>query len=166
MRIISAHIQFIYKTYKKTDVFISEDVPKGVGQLFRGWGRGGKREQRGDGWDACACCNSNSNSSRLRRGVTNICCHSSIEREECSSLLEVYQTTNPLEKRTTVAKTHSTAIKWIRRDPACSSVQCVVTVRKYGNVSIGDKKNFLMASTFLLPMLSSIDGIAKFHRIL
>ena len=22
-----AHIQFIYKTYKKTDVFISEDVP-------------------------------------------------------------------------------------------------------------------------------------------
>ena len=27
MRIISAHIQFIYKTYKKTDVFISEDVP-------------------------------------------------------------------------------------------------------------------------------------------
>ena len=27
MRILSAHIQFIYKTYKKTDVFIQEVVP-------------------------------------------------------------------------------------------------------------------------------------------
>ena len=34
MRILSAHIQFIYKSYKKTDVFISEDVPK-KGQLSK-----------------------------------------------------------------------------------------------------------------------------------
>ena len=33
MRILSAHIQFIYKTYKKTDVFISEDVPKFHSQI-------------------------------------------------------------------------------------------------------------------------------------